>query len=296
MPEQAHIILPFADSTNETICAIGHGNCALLKELANYLRLPLQSGECPNSTVIISEDAPSADDGWSEWPGVVRFNGAIHWKPDEFRFHFHLPVAKRYALIPIIRRAFNLACLRRTLFGKTIVVHGTLLTFPETNDAAVLFGHSGIGKSTASERFTRQGGSYLSDDKMLITILDDNRIIAQPTPTWSRFGVRDLDVEFSHVVPAKSMLWLSRGEDDTIHPADPVQWRLTLVKSFSNVLEYPCNWLPNELIGKLMDKNMSYMQLLVSHFGTYKLLGDLKGNIYDNLKAFKAAGPQTLDF
>lgn len=288
MEEQAYLTLPFADSAKETIYAIGHGNCALLKELSNFLRLPLQSGDCPNPTVIISEKAPSVNDGWTEWSGVVRFHGAIFWKPDEFRFHFQVPAAKHYTLIPIIRRAFNLATLRRTIFGKTIVVHGTLLTFSETNDAAVLFGHSGIGKSTASERFTRQGGSYLSDDKMLITILDDHSIVAQPTPTWSRYGVRELDVEFSKVIPVLCMLWLSRGEGDTIHPADPVQWRLTLVKSFSNVLEYPCNWLSNELISKIMDKNMSYMQLLVSRFGTYELLGDLNGNIYDNLMAFKA--------
>ena len=119
---------------------------------------------------------------------------------------------------------------------------------------------------------------------------------AQPTPTWSRYGARELDVEFSKVVPVSCMLWLSRGEGDTIHAANPVQWRLTLVKSFSNVLEYPCNWLSNELISKIMDKNLSYMQLLVSRFGTYELLGDLNGNIYDNLNAFKATGPQTLDF
>ena len=296
MTEKSFLTLNIADSSAESICATGHGNCAILKKLADFLRLPLQNGECPNASVIISEDAPSANDGWSDWPGIARFNGTIFWKPAEMRFHFHVPPAKHYALMSIIRRAFNLATLRRTLFGKTIVVHGTLLTFTETDDAAVLFGHSGIGKSTASERFTRQGGSYLSDDKMLLTFIDDHKIVAQPTPTWSRYGVRELDVEFSKVVPVSCMLWLSRGEGDTIHAADPVQWRLTLVKSLSNVLEYPCNWLPNMLIRKIMDINMSYMQLMVSRFGTYELLGDLNGKIYDNLKAFKAAGPQTLDF
>lgn len=276
--------MPFADAATESIFAEGHGNCAILKMLARFLRLPLQEGVCANPTITISEEV--SPDGWSEWTNVLGFKGRLFWKPEEMRFHFQIPAAKKYAIIPILRRVFNLAALRRTIFGKTVFAHGALLFFPDTGKAVVLFGHSGIGKSTASERFVRQGGSYLSDDKMLLTFKDDGALFAQPAPTWSRFGVRELDVDFSTSAPVSSLLWLSRGDGDRIQTADPVQWRLTLVKSFSNVLEYPCNWLPTDLVRTIMDKSISMIPQLVARFGTYELLGDLNGNIHDNLKAF----------
>ncbi len=289
MPEHCSITLPFADSSHETICAYGHGNCAILRRLAFYLRLSVSEEECATPTIELSEEAPSQDGGWQEWTSVTGFKGTIRWKPSELRFHFHIPPAKRYALIPILKRAYNLAAFRRTLLGRTIFVHGALLYFTETNEAAVLFGHCGIGKSTACERFKSQGGEYLSDDKMLLSFMDDGSILAQPSPTWSRYGIRELDVPFATAVPVSSMMWLSRGEGDRIHAADAVQWRLTLVKSFSNVLEYPCNWLPPSMIHQIMDKATSFLPTIAARFGTYELAGDLNGSIHDNLKAFAAS-------
>ena len=285
MTEHASISLPFADSSQERIAACGHGNCAMLRMLAGFLRLPILQEEDESPAVMISEELPTTD-GWEEWTGVTGFKGRILWMPDTFRFHFQIPPAKRYAIVPIIRRAFNLASLRRTLFGRTTFVHGALLLFKEAGTATVLFGHSGIGKSTASERFIRQGGSCLSDDKMLLSFHEDGRVLAQPTPTWSRFGVRELDVDFSSIVPVSSILWLSRGENDTIRAADPVQWRLTFVKSLSNVLEYPCNWLPQNVLRPILEKVISLMPEIERHFGAFELLGDLNGSIYLNLREF----------
>lgn len=281
------LTLKVASDAPECILASGEGNSRLLKRLAGFLRLPLEMG-APDGTpaVVISEDAPS-EGQWEPWTGIANFNEGIFWQPDEFRFHFHVPPAKRYPLLPIIRRAFNLAIFRRILFGNSLFIHGTLLHFPDTNEAAVLFGASGMGKSTASERFLSQGGSYLSDDKLILSFTPEG-IVAQPTPTWSRFGNREMDIDFSRQVPVKAMMLLLRGEDDEIHPADPAQWQLSLVSSFGNVLEYPCDWLPKAIRRRMMEKSMSRIPDLVSQFGIYNMLGALDGHIFNNLRNFIA--------
>lgn len=278
--------MPFADGSQEIITAEGTLARRALKNVGRLLKLPIQAtdGALPESHISLSENRPEGD--WQNWEGTVPFPGQIFWNEETLDFHFLLTPAEdgKQLYICIARRAIYLAVCRRTLLGNSFMLHGTLLYFDEEH-ASVIFGLSGMGKSTASRRFTAQGGAFLSDDKMVLT-LKNGQFFAQPTPTWSRVCEEDISVPFSTALPVRSLMMLLRGEDDRIFPGNEAQWHIELASDLSEYLYVPPNWMPRTLIRRVAAKTIGNMSELKKHFGVYEVRGDLNGHLYSHLHNF----------
>ena len=282
--------LPFPDGATAVVTAEGRRARMLLGKLAGVLRLTPEpvSAPQPEPDLALTDDGePPA--GFQAWPGMLRADARMSWKPANFRFHLRLgdDLLPRHHL-PIVRRVLNLALLRQTLRGgASVMLHGALLQLPETGRAVVLFAASGVGKSTAAQRFASQGGTVLADDKLLLNFLPDGRLLAQPTPTWSRLAEQcDISVAFAEPVPVAAVLMLMRGHDDRIAEAAETDWRIALCRGFGDVLFNPVEWLPEEVRKAVMAAALPRCEELRRRFGTYQLCGDLNGAIFRRLTDF----------
>ena len=292
MAPVTRLLLPFPDGTSAVVAAEGRWARTLLAELAGVLRLTPESVSSPAAADCMLADGGEPPAGFQAWPGALRAEGRMYWDPASFRFHLRLEESlSRGHHLPIVRRVFNLALLRRTLRGgASVMLHGALLALPETGQGVVLFAESGVGKSTASRRFAAQGGTALADDKLLLTFLSDGRLVAQPTPTWSRLAKeRDISVAFAAPVPVAAVLMLSRGEGDRIEEASEADWRIALCRGFGNVLFNPVGWLPEEVRKAVMAAALPRAEELRRRFGTRMLRGDLHGEIFRHLRDFVRA-------
>ena len=97
--------------------------------------------------------------------------------------------------------------------GDFILFHGSLLE--DGKDAVLLFGESGIGKSTTRSRWLEEGGTSVADDALLC-FRDGDEFYARCLPTWSDWfknGSSSRRYPVSEPRRIKSILWLSRGKE-----------------------------------------------------------------------------------
>jgi len=260
------------------IAASGALPAEVLRELSGLLRLPLVASADGEPSVTLADGMPAA----SYLP--MRAGSHLFRDTETGRFHFYLGCtalsgeARRLVLL----RLMHLALLCAVRRGCALVLHGALLFHPERRRGIVLFGRSGVGKSTASERFTRQGGEVLSDDRLVLSFGADGAIWAQPIPTWSRYAEHPA-VDFGRAVPLGALAMLYRGCGDEVIEAAPSNWKVALMQSMANVLGFPRNWLSAELRQEFMAAALPHLEELRRRFGMLEVEGDLKGNLYDTL-------------
>ena len=99
--------------------------------------------------------------------------------------------------------------------------HGTLLDEPDGR-SILLFGESGVGKSTTRNRWLDEGGRSVADDAILL-YHENGKFYARPLPTWSHwleFGpVRRYPVNQRREL--RKVYWLTRGNtEQKIVPAE----------------------------------------------------------------------------
>ena len=122
-----------------------------------------------------------------------------------------------------------MACVHAIQRGEQFLLcHGTLLETPE--GGVLLFGESGVGKSTASARWRAQGGNCISDDMALMDFSDPaGRVYLRRMPTWSavRGGRNEQDCyPCGEEIPLACVLALGRSESghDEIMELKPAQF------------------------------------------------------------------------
>jgi len=161
-------------------------------------------------------------------------------------------------------------------------LHGNLLCFPDSGRGIVCFGPSGMGKTTAGQRWTRQGGDCQADD-MLLVVRENDRYLARAMPTWSRFPDA---VEVSRSFMLDGVFLLQRGEGDVIVKArEPAVWRHELVQEMMFHFgggDFFCA----EEQAKMLDKSLKLTEGLSRNFGAYEILGALDGTLLENVKGF----------
>ena len=159
---------------------------------------------------------------------VIRDNGCFNVYP----VANGLPVREREAVL--LRFMLCGAITMEMLYapGNFAVFHGSILECGE--ESILLFGESGIGKSTTRRRWLSEGGSSTSDDAMLC-FFDGNDLYARCLPTWSDWSMNG---SFSRRYPAaeprriKSILWLSRGkESQYISQIPPAVWHAQMMSA-----------------------------------------------------------------
>jgi len=297
----------FPDNNVEYIAGIGKFGDKVVEQVGRHILLPTaetseydlpQPPAVAIAPVTRSSELPAGDDT-AAWHGNFGANKNCRsggWDPESFRLRLIVPEDGYEGIInytAMVHRAFTFALLRQVVRGNSLILHGALLYDRKRNLAAVLFGMSGIGKSTASLRFTRQGGEALADDKLLLTFSPDGKIYAQPTPTWSRIRkfpknhkVRTSDFSFHQQVPVGGVFLLTRGEGDRIAPAPNSDWMTQIYRSASHAPCAPGNIFPVEVRKMAMAAAFPKISQLRERAGVYQILGDLDGDLYDNLSDF----------
>ena len=106
-----------------------------------------------------------------------------------------------------------MACLHAILRGeKFLLCHSGLL---ETSKGGILlFGESGVGKSTACARWRAQGGKCISDDMALLDFSGEETVYVRRMPTWSacREGKNEWYYPVKEEIPLAGVLALGRSE------------------------------------------------------------------------------------
>ena len=116
--------------------------------------------------------------------------------------------------------------------GGMTLFHGTFLE-ENKEEGILLFGESGIGKSTTWQRWLAEGGTSCADDALLL-IENNEQYYVRPLPTWSHWlvngNVRRYPV--NHPFRVRALYWLSRGaEKQCIVPAEPARYHCQLLSA-----------------------------------------------------------------
>ena len=163
----------------------------------------------------------------------------------------------------------------------------------ETASGAVLiFGESGMGKSTASARWREHGGKCVSDDMALLDFsAPDGVVRVRRMPTWSacREGRNQWNYPVADELPLAGLLALGRSESgrDEIVPLSPAQFFAQCYRSIFYWNLFYAKPLPEQKKAALVDSIRTHTESLTKHFPPRALLtvleGDLVKFLEDNL-------------
>ncbi len=158
--------------------------------------------------------------------------------------------------------------------------------------AILIFGESGMGKSTASARWRANGGKCVSDDMALLDFSgSDGVVCVRRMPTWSacRDGKNEWNYPAGEELPLVGVLGLGRGETghDGIVPLSPAQFFAQCYRSLFYWNLFFAKELPEEKQRILAGRIRTQAETIAERFAPRALLtvleGDLKKVIEDNL-------------
>ena len=163
----------------------------------------------------------------------------------------------------------------------------------ETDHGAILlFGESGMGKSTASARWRANGGKCVSDDMALLDFSGADGVIhVRRMPTWSacREEKNEWNYPVNEELPLTGVLGLGRSETgyDEIVPLSPAQFFAQCYRSLFYWNLFHAKELPEEKKRILTDRIRTQAETIAKRFAPRALLtvldGDLKKVIEDDL-------------
>lgn len=179
--------------------------------------------------------------------------------------------------------SLNLAGMNALLRGENaVLVHCTAL---ETDwGAVVLFGESGMGKSTASARWRAHGGKCISDDMVLLDFTGSDTIYVRRMPTWSacREGKNEWNYPAGEELPLIGVLALGRNESgtggDQIVEVSAAQFYAQCYRSmfYWNLLY--AGKLPEEMQKRLGNRIRELTNIITGKYPPLALLTVLEGN------------------
>ena len=195
------------------------------------------------------------------------------WKKPPRRAHHHRCSVWQKLLIH--------AGMNATLRGENAVLaHCAAL---ETDRGVVLvFGESGMGKTTASTRWRANGGKCVSDDMALLDFSStDGEIFVRRMPTWSacREGKNEWNYPAGEELPLTGVLGLGRSEcgHDEIAPLSPAQFFAQCYRSMFYWNLFYAKELPEEKQRFLTDRIRAWTEIITSRFAPRALLTTLEG-------------------
>ena len=159
--------------------------------------------------------------------------------------------------------------------------------------AVVLFGESGMGKSTVSGRWRAQGGKCVSDDMALLDFSGEDRIRVRRMPTWSacREGTSKWNYPADEELPLVCVLALGRSESgrDEIVPLSMAQYFAQCYRSMFYWNLFYTESLPEAMKAKLTERIRQFAEIVAKRFPPRALLTVLEGEelravIENNLK------------
>ena len=236
--------------------------------------LPISDAALPSSFVNVLDD--------------VRMELAVSESASNLSVRTTPRNAKSYGNgLPAVKLLLSLAVRHAQLRGNVVaLLHGAMLALPDDDaSCALLFGPSGMGKSSAASRFAAQGGKVDADDLILLYGKSPNRFFARPLPTWSRFP-RGKSQSAATEREVKALLSLQRGVNDVIVEAqNPAAWQLALFQALA--FHAYMSTYRREFQARSAEFLLDFAAALRQRYGAFELLGDLNGRIRDTLGAIK---------
>ena len=263
-----------ADGPENAMSFDGFGELLCLKpetaggEVAPDVEL-IAPGGMPEGRFVIRDQSLTEIAYAVDWSRVL----IAGWKKRPRRPHYYNCCVWQAALI--------CACMNALLRGvKAVPVHGAVLE--NERGAMLLFGESGMGKSTAFARWRSGGGAGYSDDMALMDFSGaDGMIRLRRLPTWSacREGRNEWDYPAGDELPLACVLALGRsetGEDELVN-LSPAQFFAQCYRSmFYWVLCYAKS-LPADLQKRLADAVRSMTERVAAQYAPRALLTSLDG-------------------
>lgn len=175
-----------------------------------------------------------------------------------------------------------MACVHAIQRGEAFLLcHCTLLETPQ--GGVLLFGESGVGKSTASARWRAQGGQCISDDMALMDFSDrGGNVFLRRMPTWSavREGKNEWNYPCGEEIPLAGVLALGRSESgrDEIVELKPAQYFAQCYRSmFYWTLLFAERLRPEEQT-PIIETIRSFTERITKQYPPRALLTVLEGN------------------
>ncbi len=284
------LTIPSGQSSGLSFSACGAFSESVLEEMADTLALP-KPCHAENLRDTLQLVDPGCDHDESR---ITRFRlSDIHYAGDPLNGILCVEAPARFRnrsrRFAVIRMLLCLGYLRKILKGdgKTGLLHGAL---PETEngECVLLFGQSGIGKSTSMNRWETEGGICEADDLLLLEE-SEGEFFCRPLPTWSRFFS---DPECRDTFPVmkrlhlKDALWLTRAESGTperIEQVHPGLWRAQLLSAVTIHLYDSMRILSESEKIYAGRKFMSLVQDITQKFGTRTLRASLNANLHETI-------------
>ena len=155
----------------------------------------------------------------------------------------------------------------------------------ETDRGVVLlFGESGMGKSTASARWRAHGGKCISDDMVLLDFSGGDQVYVRRMPTWSacREGKNEWNYPADEELPLIGVLALGRNESgtggDQIVEVSAAQFYAQCYRSMFYWNLFYADKLPEEMQKRLGDRIREQTNIITGKYPPRALLTVLKGN------------------
>ncbi len=179
-----------------------------------------------------------------------------------------------------------LGCLRKMLNGSFIgLLHGALLEYSE-QQGVVVFGPSGVGKSTTVNRFRAAGGRARADD-ILLLCWQDNRLMAYPLPTRSWYSAhwsRRLRYPFLPGVKVEKLLQLSRGKNaEALVEVPNSQWFAGLVEAMTMHCSFYASRFTAGAKKQYGEQLLNLAEKIADAYPPLELRANLSANIVDTL-------------
>jgi len=193
------------------------------------------------------------------------------------------PPRVSYYICYIWQTAVIFAGMNAILRGENaVLVHCAIL---ETSAGALLiFGESGMGKSTVSARWRDHGGKCLSDDMALLDFTaPDGLVRVRRMPTWSacREALNEWNYPAADELPLAGLLALGRSESgrDELVPLSPAQFFAQCYRSIFYWNLFYAKLLPEQMQAFLIDRIRSQTEFITKRFPPRALLTVLEGDI-----------------
>ena len=147
----------------------------------------------------------------------------------------------------------------------------------------LLFGESGMGKSTASARWRAAGGKCLSDDMALLDFSGaDDGIFVRRMPTWSacREGKNEWNYPAGEELPLTCVLALGRSKSgrDEIVELSPAQYFAQCYRSMFYWYTRNTKALPDDMKASLANRIRQFTERITGKYPPRALLTVLEGN------------------
>lgn len=257
-----------ADAPEEAIAFDGLGELLCRKpETDESAEAPdvelVEPGEMPEKRHVIRDTGLTEIAYMDNWSRIL----IAGWKKTPRRTHYYCCYVWQAALI--------CAGMNALLRGENaVLIHCAVL---ETVRGAVLiFGESGMGKSTAFRRWHEDGRKGFSDDMALLDFSGDDGIHVRRMPTWSacREEKNEWNYPANEELPLAGVLALGRSETgmDKITTLSPAQFFAQCYRSMFYWNLFYANNLPEEKQRFLTNRIRTQTEIIAGMFPPRALL------------------------